>query len=306
MAEELKQLADQFLQLQQRCWELALSPASLPDDAPENGSTRSSNEYQPNEISRTLFDAHARLLQTLSNSDKTLSPETLADHFQNITSPALSRLLLEQWQLPASLATAITKEQPGSENPSQDKAPPDPLATLIRGTASFAPACNRFNQALARYLTHLEAINQHTLHNLEQALKESGQPGSGLELESLWTDCYEEAYRQQVFKPAYQKDYAELCNSCTEMKESFNSQLETSLSGLGMVSSATFRQNLIRQQQQKKAMRRMQQKIRTLQEQLDTMSRSHQHQLAEFDSERSILRNELKALRELVLDRGTK
>ena len=294
MADELKRLTDQFLQLQQQCWELTLSATPKPEAAAGDSTTPPA----PDAIQKLFFDAHSQLLESLSTQRPGESPDSQFE----ATATQLRELLLKQWPIPDPLASAAQQSSATNHGNTGNEQPG--LYQLALGdSAEIAQALTRFNQSLSSYLGHFEIINRHTLEKLETLIETSGKPDSILETESLWTECFEAAYRDQVFTSRYQQDYGELCNSYSHLSDCCHQHHSKLLSKFGAVSQSDFRKSLLKQHQQRKSMRRMQQQIQALRQQIDKLHQDHHQQIIEMRDERTALKAELAELKALIIER---
>jgi len=299
LADELQQLTEQLAKLQQQCWELTLSAINTP--TPDTASAADDNDHSIQDpLKQLLQDAHLQFLNNIDKQGAKSATDKLSQHFETAVNPALQTLFLKQWQIPPeSFRTADKSNNAG------DRKPSTPFESLLADSNTLTALGTRFNTALAKYLEHFEFISRDTLKRFEQHGNCAGETADLFNAESLWTECYEASYQQQVFTPEYQRDYGELCNCASELKLHLRRLAEPHLAELGLVSLDDFRQSLQRQQQQKKTIRRLKQQLKSVGDNIDQMSNHYDQRLLQMEQDNAELKAELQQLRHLLMSRGT-
>ena len=229
-----------------------------------------------------LYRNFATRQASADNSNDSL--QTLINGLQALLEDKAGSLFAKNWQLssllkPQSQQSLQTWQQALDDYFRQLSEQTDSLPdNLISQThkdqlKTFHEHCKSCRDAFANLNTQHQAILEDTTENLREQLQKQ-PPESLKQLMDQWTDCYEQAYSQQVFTSEYQNTHAAFNNSLLKLINLQQSLLQadnTQLLKPGFVSQQEYRQSLKQQHLLRKQVKTQAQTIATLEQRLSQL-----------------------------------
>ncbi|MEH6650973.1 MAG: poly(R)-hydroxyalkanoic acid synthase subunit PhaE [Motiliproteus sp.] len=121
-----------------------------------------------------------------------------------------------------------------------------------------------FSDSMRAYSKSHQQINQLTSQLFSQKLHQQAPPGTLNELHSLWVDCYEQNYQQQLHTDDYQHSYGRFCNATLSLQKQLRHYWQNEQRIIGLVPYHDYDQLLQSHHKLRKSHKQSQQKVKQL------------------------------------------
>ena len=238
---------------------------------------------------RSQSERFAHFAESLSTgAGEQPATEQLVDNFQTYMQQQCNEMLQQQRNLPEPLASLVKSSGLNSETLKKiplreilEKLASSPeIGSSPFGAAALSPAQIRevsqalldYQDALSDYLEHYDQIFNQTGEDLKQLLEQQEDKiDSVRELQNLWVDCYEKAYKKQVFTDSYQASHGRISNSLIRARKLAFTARDKKLKVFGFVTREELDSTIRQQHGMRKQIRSQQQEIEFLKTQLQAL-----------------------------------
>lgn len=249
-----------------------------------------------------------QLLDSLQNPESSFNLEqavdTLSTHLhQQVSEPFYRHLQLpEAMQQPLQQLLQQLGLSPSDYNsfPFLHQGADKQQAQQRQKLLDAAAALTEFSQALQLYSRLQQQISQKTNQQLVEILTDQdNRPETLIELHSLWIDCYEQSYQQQLGRDEYQQAYGRLCNATIALQQQLRHYWQQEQRALGIVPFEDYDKLLRNHHQLRKDHKQSQRSIRQLQQTIEQQHQASEQQRQAIDQQRQASEQQQQQLQAL-------